>query len=130
MVTPTKQFGSDGNNITDGVTLFDGNGVAISTANPLMVQSEPRGATSYNTAADTAGYQVKLGAGIWHGITVNTVGLTSSATFYDGTSTGGTKLATVSTLAAVSLHYDIAFATGLFMVLVGDTPADVTISFF
>jgi len=130
VVTPTKQFGSDGTNITDGVTLFDGSGVAISAANPLQTQSEPRGASAYNTTSDTAGYQVKSGAGIWHGISVNTAGLTSAAVLYDGTSTSGTKLATVSTLAQVSLFYDIAFATGLFLVLTGGTPADVTITYF
>ncbi len=125
-----RQFGSDGTNITDGVTLFDGSGVAISAANPLQTQSEPRGASAYNTTSDTAGYQIKSGAGIWHGISVNTAGLTSTATLYDGLSTGGTKLATVSTLAQVSLFYDIAFATGLFLVLTGGTPADVTVTYF
>lgn len=124
-----RLFGSDGTNIAPGVTLFDGNGVAISAANPLQAQSEPRGYTAYNTAANTAGFQVKNGTGIFHGITINTGGVTSSATFYDGTSTAGTKLATVSTLAIGSLFYDIELATGLFVVLAGGTPADVTITY-
>jgi hypothetical protein len=99
---------------------LDGSGVA---------QPVTQGATPYNTAANTTGYQVKSGAGVFSGITVNTAGLTSSATFYDGTSTGGTKLATISTLAQVSLNYNIAFVTGLFVVLAGGTAADVTISY-
>lgn len=128
--TPTYQFGSDGTNLTPGVTLFDANGVAIGPANPLQAQSEPRGGTAYNTASDTAGYQVKSGAGIWQGISINTAGLTSTATLYDGLSTAGTKLATISTLAQNSMRYDIAFATGLFLVLTGGTPADITITYF
>jgi len=87
------------------------------------------GNSSKNYAANTAGDQAKLGAGILRGLTVNTAGLTSTATLYDGTSTSGTKLGTFSTLAQNSLQdLNLAFATGLFVVLAGGTPADVTVS--
>lgn len=91
---------------------------------------QPAGASAYNTAANTAGYQVKSGAGVWRGFTINTGGTGSTATFYDGTSTAGTKLATVSTTALATLFYDIAFTTGLFVVLAGAGAADVTITYF
>ncbi len=105
------------------------------TANQMAVNSDgslnnrPAGASAYNTSANTAGYQVKSGAGILRGVTVNTVGTTSSATFYDGTSTSGTKLATMSTLSQTSLTYDVSFTTGLFVVLAGGVAADVTIRY-
>ncbi len=85
------------------------------------------GGTPYNTAANTAGHAVSSAAGAFIGLTVNTVGVTSTATFYDGTDNTGTKLATVATTAQVSLTYNIALTTGLFVVLAGATPADVTV---
>ena len=108
--------------------------MSLSYRMPAEVEFLPQvmlaGASAYNTAANSAGHQVKSGAGVLHGVTINTAGLASSATFYDHVGAGGTKLATVSTLAQGSLTYDIAFASGLWVVLAGDTPADVTISFF
>ena len=105
---------------------LDTNGVpqALSAANPLTVSQS---GTAYNTAANTAGYAIKSSAGTFQGISVNTAGLTSTATLYDGLSTAGTKLCTISTLAQTSLQYNIAFSTGLFIVLSGGTPADVTV---
>ena len=109
---------------------LDANGVPqpISITNP-----EPTvGASFYNTAADTAGHQIKTGAGTFYGLSVNTAGLTSTATLYDGASTAGAKIGAFSTLAQggpVIPPIGIAFATGLFLVLTGGTPADVTISY-
>lgn len=99
----------------------------ISTGNPLPVS--PASFLTYNTAANTTGYQVKDSAGTFGGFSVNTAGLTSSATFYDGTSTAGAKLGTFSTLAQTSLQFSRTFATGLFVVLAGGTPADITIDY-
>jgi hypothetical protein len=99
----------------------------VSPSNPLPTYST--GYLSYNTAANTAGYQVKTGAGVLRGFSVNTVGLTSTVTFYDGISTGGTKLGTFSTLAQNSVQLNLAFTTGLFVVLTGGTPADITIAY-
>jgi hypothetical protein len=125
--TPTYQFGSDGTNLTPGVTLFDANGVGIGPANPL--RSLPAGWSVYNTAANTVGFAVSATAGVFHGVTINTGGTTSTATFYDGTSTAGTKLATVATTAIGSLTYDAKLAIGLFIVLAGAGAADVTITY-
>lgn len=88
------------------------------------------GALSYNNSAGTAGHAVKTGPGILHRVSINTGGTTSICTLYDGTSTGGTKLATIATTAIGSIEYDVAFATGLFAVLSTSNPADVTISYF
>src|ERR1700761_7420802 len=91
-----------------------------------ILSVKPSGASAYNNPANTAGHQIKTGAGVFQGISVNTAGLTSTATLYDGTSTSGTKLGTFSTLAVASLQLNIAFTTGLFVVLAGGTAADVT----
>lgn len=88
------------------------------------------GASAYNSAANTAGHQVKASAGVLYGLSVNTAGLTSTATLYDGTSTGGTKLGAFSTTSQggpVFPSCGLAFVTGLFVVLSGGTPADVTV---
>ncbi len=87
------------------------------------------GATPYNTAANTAGHAVSSAPGVFCGLTVNPPGVGSTATLYDGASTAGTKLATVATTAQVSLTHNIALTTGLFMVLAGGTPADVTVTY-
>ena len=129
----------DGHDLTQGAVAdaawTSGSGSVIALLKAMAakivatVTTQPAGFSSYNTASNTAGYAVKTGAGVWNGLIVNTAGLTSAATFYDGTSTGGTKLATASTLAVNSNVYSIAFTTGLFVVLTGGTPADVTITY-
>lgn len=120
----------DGGAAITGQTVGAGGSGVLGWLSMLYAGIKPAGASAHNTAANTAGYQVKNSAGVLHGMTINTAGLTSSATFYDGTSTAGVKLATVSTLGQASLTWDIAFATGLFIVLAGGTPADVTVSFY
>ena len=107
----------------DAATLVN----IVSPSNPLPVYTT--GSLSYNTASNTTGYQVKTGAGILRGFSVNTAGLTSTVTFYDGTSTAGAKLGTFSTLAQTSVQLNLAFTTGLFVVLTGGTPADITIAY-
>ena len=101
--------------------------VAADASNVL--QSVNPGAKAKNYSANNAGDQVKTGAGLLQGLTINTGGTTSSATLYDGTSTSGTKLATVATTALGSLTFNIAFTTGLFVVLAGGAAADVTVTY-
>ena len=96
----------------------------------LSTTATPAGASSHNFAANNAGLQLKTGTGVAAGITVNTAGLTSSVTLYDGTSTAGVKLGTFSTLAVGSLQFNMGFTAGLFAVVAGGTPADVTVSWF
>lgn len=97
-----------------------------------IAASSVGGASSYNAAANTAGHQVKTGPGTFYGLSVNTPGTTSTATIYDGTSTSGTKLGTYSTTvqgAAPAPGPGFEFTTGLFIVLAGGAPADVTIAY-
>ncbi|MDE2105751.1 MAG: hypothetical protein KGL39_51480, partial [Patescibacteria group bacterium] len=91
---------------------------------------EPKGASAKNYSANNAGDQVKTGAGVLQGLTINTAGTTSSVTLYDGLSTAGVKLATISSVAQGALTFNIAFTTGLFAVLAGGAAADVTLSYF
>ena len=83
---------------------------------------------SHNFSANSAGLALQAGPGVLKGLDVNTVGVTSAIVLYDGTSTGGTKLGTWSTLAQVALQLNLPFTVGLFAVLTGGTPADVTVS--
>ena len=103
--------------------LVDSNG-ALKTADAADV-----GNTAKNYVANTAGNQIKTGAGVAASINVNTAGLTSAIVLYDGTSTSGTKLGTFSTLAQAVLPINLAFTVGLFAVLTGGTPADVTVAY-
>jgi hypothetical protein len=73
---------------------------------------------------------VKTGAGTFLGLSVNTIGTTSTATVYDGTSAGGTKIGTYSTVLQGGPNIPaggIAFSTGLFVVTAGAAAADITV---
>jgi len=89
----------------------------------------PRGNLAVNFAVNNAGVQIKTGAGVFTGLTINTAGTGSSVTLYDGISVAGTKLGTFTTTAQGSISANIAFTTGLFAVLAGAGAADVTIQY-
>ena len=106
---------------------------AINTRIAQSSNAPVTGNSSKNYASATAGDQTKLGAGIFYGIQVNTVGSGSTVTAYDGTSTSGKKLGTWSTAALPTNNFiavggvnGLAFATGLFVVVTTTAP-DVTI---
>lgn len=83
-----------------------------------------------NVAAQTAGTLLRTGAGVLHAIAFNKPIATSVLTIYDGLTTGGTKIATITIPASPNtpvLIYDVAFATGLFIVM-ATADMDVTIS--
>jgi hypothetical protein len=96
---------------------------------PNRNQNQSAGSLSLNAAANTTGAQVKTGNGTLVALNVNTAGLTSTVTFYDGTSTAGRKLGGFSTLALGRLELNLLFTTGLFWVITGGTPADITVSY-
>jgi hypothetical protein len=97
-------------------------------SNPLAaVPVWDAGGLFVNYAANNAGVQIKLGAGVLQRLVINTAGLTSQAVFYDGTSTGGIVIGTFATLAQGSVPIGAQFVTGLFVVIAGGTPADLTI---
>jgi len=96
--------------------------------NPLAaVPVWDAGGLFVNYAADNAGVQIKLGAGVLQRLVIDTAGVTSQVVFYDGTSTGGIVIGTYSTLAQTSVPIGAQFVTGLFAVITGGTPANITI---
>ncbi len=69
---------------------------------------------------------------VLHTININKVAASAVLTVYDGTSTTGTKIATIdcaSTGPIGTLIYDIRCANGVYAVMTGGN-ADVTISVF
>lgn len=72
---------------------------------------------------------VRTGAGVLHGITINTKGASSNTLkIYDGLSASGTLMATIDTTATPGLwEYDMTFTTGLTIVIGTGTAADVTV---
>lgn len=99
------------------------------TQGPNRNQNQTAGSPSKNYAANNAGDQIKTGNGTAVALNVNTVGVTSNITLYDGISTAGKKLGTYSTLALGRTEISLIFTVGLFAVLTGGTPADVTVSY-
>ncbi len=88
----------------------------------------------FNQAGTTTGASVKGSAGFLHSLVINTPVVSTVITLYDGTSTGGTKIATITLPATllndgpITVLYDVAFSTGLFIV-VATGASDVTMSF-
>lgn len=129
---------ADGSDVAQGTTTdvawVSGAGTVISVLKGIFAKlatlvTSAAGYTPKNYAANNAGDLIKTGAGIFGGLAINAGGTTSSATLYDGTTSGGTKLATIDTTAIGSLQYNIAFTTGLFIVLAGAAAADVTVAY-
>ena len=100
------------------------------TATPYYGQPVNVGAF-YNITATTAGTQVKSGEGALYSITFNNPVATSVVTLYDGTSTSGNKIGTITIPASpmpVTVEYNVYFTVGLFVV-VATAASDLTISF-
>lgn len=93
---------------------------------------QPVNVGSYrNITAQTGGTLVKSGEGALYSITFNNPIATAVVTLYDGLTTGGTKIATITIPTSpmpLTLTYDIAFATGLFVV-VATADCDFTITY-
>lgn len=85
---------------------------------------------NYTNMAAQASTLFRTGPGVLHAVTFNKPIATSVLTLYDGLTTGGTKMATITIPASPNtptMFYDIAFATGLFVVM-ATADMDVTIS--
>jgi hypothetical protein len=84
-------------------------------------------------AAGQATTTVKSGAGILHSITFNSAATaTNVTTLYDNTAGSGTVIAIPAATTAtipVTLHYDLAFATGLTIVTGTANGSDMTVSY-
>jgi hypothetical protein len=94
--------------------------------------STPTGAINYSNLTANGTTTIKSGPGLLHTITINTKGASSNtATVYDNTSGSGTKIATIDTTAQVqTLLFDIAFTTGLTIVVASGTAGDLTVTYF
>lgn len=99
----------------------------------LGVQATATAGAKFSNITTATTTTVKSGAGILHGITINTPVASATITLYDKTTATGTKIATItlpSTITSESpfrLMYDVSFATGLTIVTSGAT--DLTVSY-
>jgi hypothetical protein len=104
-----------------------------SKAMPVWIAPAPAGAgISTENIAVAGNTQVKTGSGTFIGLTINTGEAGAQLVAYDGTDASGKKLGTYSLAAQGSLSFPgggIPFATGLFLVTSGGTPADITVSY-
>lgn len=94
---------------------------------PILVQSS-FSFINITTAATTV---VKSGAGVIHGVTINTKGtVASTVTIYDNTAGSGSKIAIIDSLnLSGAFFYDAAFATGLTIVTTGTIAPDITVMY-
>lgn len=99
-------------------------------ATPTVNVGTVQGYTPANIATSTT-TTVKSGAGVLHGINVNTKGtIASTATVYDNTSASGTILAILDTLSLSGWNqFDVTFSTGLTIVTTGTSPSNITVSY-
>ena len=87
-----------------------------------------------NQPSTTAGTLIKTGEGVLFGITFNKPVATGVITIYDGTSTGGTVIATITIPASPQIftwgvyNGGFRFITGLFIVI-ATAAQDLTISY-
>ena len=91
----------------------------------------PVGTPLSNAITTNTGTQVKTGRGVLMGLSVISPGSSWTATFYDGTSTAGTELATVTFTAAGPINFpQIRFITGLFVQTSGTTAGSFKVANF
>lgn len=96
---------------------------------PIPVLSNEAGSNAKNYTANNAGDQIFKGIGIVDSVIIGSPGVTSTVTLYDGTSASGANLGVFATTAQISLTLLIQIRTGLFAVLAGGTPANVTVTY-
>lgn len=99
------------------------NCIPVGTLTPLPVAPQ----SSYTRITTNANTVIKTTKGVFTGISVNTAGVTSSATVYDNTTCTGTVIGTFSTLAQVVLNVNAIANTGICVTTAGGTPADITV---
>ena len=98
--------------------------------NVINQKSTINGNSYANYSATNAGSLIKTGAGVLRGISVNTAGATATLSLYDGTSAAGAALGVWSLNAQYNAtDLNLQFSTGLFAVITGGTPANLTITY-
>jgi len=110
-------------NTQEGGFQLDANGRLIVSA--LMNGFTPEVITTATTTL------VKSGAGLLHGVTVNSLGtVASTIEVYDALTATGTPLAIIDSLTlSGQFLYDINFATGLTLVTTGTVAPNLTVSY-
>lgn len=102
------------------------------TGSPTPFYGQPKNVGTFtNFTATSGGTLVKTGEGALYTVTFNNPTATGVVTLYDGLSTSGVKIATITVPASpmpVTLTYDVYFITGLFVV-VATAASDMTISY-
>lgn len=104
--------------------------LAIVGNSAQAVTYTPSSTNSYKNLAANATTTVKTGAGTLDSIVINTVGASANTiTVYDNTAGSGTKIATVDgTIAGgTRIIYNVAFTTGLTIVIATGTAANITV---
>lgn len=84
----------------------------------------------FTNIAAAASTLIRTGPGVLHAITFNKPTATSVITIYDGLTTGGTKIGTITVPASPQtpvMLYDVAFGTGL-LVVMATADSDITVS--
>lgn len=87
--------------------------------------------TYKNIAATTTGTIINTGEGVLYSITFNTPTATSVITIYDGISTSGTKIGTITVPTspmATTLFYNVQYLVGLYIVM-ATANSDITLNF-
>jgi hypothetical protein len=107
---------------------------AINTRIAQSSNAPVTGNSSKNYTAATTGDQTKATAGVLLGFDLNAVVASGTLTAYDGTSTSGKKLGAWSLATLFTGGFfstggpnGLAFATGLFVVIVNAGGGDVTV---
>jgi hypothetical protein len=107
--------------------------MAYPTSTPYSGQPINVGLYS-NQTSTTAGVSIKTGEGVLYGITFNKPVATGVITLYDGNSTGGTVIATITIPSSPQVftwgpyNGGYYFQTGLFVVI-ATAAQDLTISY-
>ena len=101
------------------------------SATPYYGQPQNIGSFANLAGGTTAGQLIKSGEGKLYSVTFNTATAGGVVTLYDGLSTSGTKIATITVPTSpqlTTLFYDVFFATGLYVVIATQTE-DITITY-
>lgn len=128
-VTAGNALKVDGSGVTQPVSIASVPSHAVTNAGTFAVQNSDVGFSFSNLLAN-ATTTIKSGAGVLHSVVINTKGIGNTLTIYDNTAGSGTKVGTVdTTLSTTSFLYDVAFTTGLTVVIAGGTAADLTFTY-
>lgn len=93
---------------------------------------QPSNVGSYkNITSTTAGTLINAGTGVLYSITLNKPVATAVITIYDGLTTGGTVIGTITIPTSpmpVTLYYDVEYVVGLYIV-VATASCDLTLNY-